>query len=298
MKRHFLLIPKLSIKNANALSSPFTIGFPAMTAWLGGIHALERKLNQSSFETIKLINLAISCHQFDLQTYKGKGDFVHSIIGTSNPLNSDGSRPAFIEEARCHLTVSLLIEISGYSMRQKEELLKQVQLFLMQMKMASGDILSFKNLEILSFDEDADEDIELKKLVKHLMLGTILVERRDLMEQSMNEGQDSLDALIEHLRVTHKPMVDENNSDNITWESSRLSNGWIVPISVGFQGISPLSCEPILNQRDNKTPHRFAESIITLGEFKMPYRIKTLDEMLWQYEVDLTQDLYLCRNQK
>ncbi|MCB1977589.1 MAG: hypothetical protein KDE66_11370 [Nitrosomonas sp.] len=33
--RRFLLIPHLKIHNANAMSSPYTIGFPAMTAWLG-----------------------------------------------------------------------------------------------------------------------------------------------------------------------------------------------------------------------------------------------------------------------
>ncbi|PUZ78445.1 type I-F CRISPR-associated protein Csy2, partial [Acinetobacter baumannii] len=42
--RHFLLIPHLKLHNANAMSSPYTIGFPAMTAWLGAVHALQRKL--------------------------------------------------------------------------------------------------------------------------------------------------------------------------------------------------------------------------------------------------------------
>ena len=44
MKR-ILLIPQIKVLNANALSSPYTIGFPAMTAWLGAVHALQRKLN-------------------------------------------------------------------------------------------------------------------------------------------------------------------------------------------------------------------------------------------------------------
>ena len=109
--RRFLLIPHLKIHNANAMSSPYTIGFPAMTAWLGAIHALQRHLHQNQFPGIELKNVAISCHQFDLQTYKGPGDFVHSIIGTANPLDKDGGRPAFIEEARCHLEVSLLVEL-------------------------------------------------------------------------------------------------------------------------------------------------------------------------------------------
>jgi hypothetical protein len=33
----FFLISHLKIHNANAMSSPYTIGFPAMTAWL--VHA-------------------------------------------------------------------------------------------------------------------------------------------------------------------------------------------------------------------------------------------------------------------
>ena len=38
--KKILYIPKIKIHNANALSSPYTIGFPAMTAWGGGVHAI------------------------------------------------------------------------------------------------------------------------------------------------------------------------------------------------------------------------------------------------------------------
>jgi CRISPR-associated protein Csy2 len=111
--RRFLLIPHIKIHNANAMSSPYTIGFPAMTAWLGAVHALQRHVQQQGFSDVSFLKVGISCHAFDLQTYKGRGDFVSSIIGTSNPLDKDGNRPAFIEEARCHLTVSLLVEYEG-----------------------------------------------------------------------------------------------------------------------------------------------------------------------------------------
>ena len=48
--RQFLLIPHLKLHNANAMSSPYTIGFPAMTAWLGAVHALQRKLQSKGCE--------------------------------------------------------------------------------------------------------------------------------------------------------------------------------------------------------------------------------------------------------
>lgn len=289
--RQFLLIPHLKLHNANAMSSPYTIGFPAMTAWLGAVHALQRKLHSKGCE-VSLTNVAISCHEFNLQTYKGQGDFVHSIIGTANPLDKDGSRPAFIEEARCHLEVSLLIECQNIDPDEKEQFLEEVQQLICSMKFASGDVLAVKKCQILQFDEDANQDRELKPILNKLMLGHVLVERRDLVIESMQQGKDALDAVLDYLKVTHSSSVDENGK--VIWTSKRNAQGWLVPIAVGFQGISDLG--QAKNQRDADTPHRFAESVLTLGEFLMPYRIEHIDQMLWQYHVDLENNLYLCQN--
>lgn len=299
MKRTFLLIPHLKIHNANAMSSPFTIGFPAMTAWLGAVHAIERKLHANGIN-VQLSKVAVSCHHFDLQTYKGKSDYVHSIVGTANPLDKDGSRPAFIEEARCHLEVSLLIELDGFSKKIQEKLLEFINNLVMRMKFASGDVLSSRTCELLSLDEDSDTaDFDLKKMLHKLMLGNVLVERKDLVIESMNEGKDAIDSILEYLTVNHHPNPVDSDSENdkANWTVSRKTSGWIVPIAVGYQGLSPISHHPILNQRDDETPHRFAESIVTLGEFIMPYRAKSIDHVLWEYHVDLENDLYLCRNQ-
>ncbi|MEG1856324.1 MAG: type I-F CRISPR-associated protein Csy2 [Acinetobacter sp.] len=290
--RNFLLIPHLKIQNANAMSSPYTIGFPAMTAWLGAVHALQRKLQAQGYTNIVLDKVAVSCHHFDLQTYKGRGDFVHSIVGTANPLDKDGNRPAFIEEARCHLEVSLLIECQNLDPDEEKQLLADVQKLILSMKFASGDVLAVKNCSLQYFDEDEDQNQQLKPLLNKLMLGHVLIERRDLVIESMNEGKDALDAVLDYLKVTHSSTQDENGK--VTWSSKRKTTGWLVPIAVGFQGISELG--QAKNQRDANTPHRFAESVITLGEFIMPYRIESMDQLLWQYHVDLENNLYLCQN--
>ncbi|PRO30629.1 type I-F CRISPR-associated protein Csy2 [Acinetobacter baumannii] len=289
--RHFLLIPHLKLHNANAMSSPYTIGFPAMTAWLGAVHALQRKLQTKDCD-VALTKVAVSCHEFNLQTYKGQGDFVHSIIGTANPLDKDGSRPAFIEEARCHLEVSLLIEIENLGFKKREQLLKIVPDLVSSMKFASGDVLSVQKCQIIDFDEDESHDKELRPILNKLMLGHVLIERRDLVVESMNQGRDALDAVLDYLKVTHSSAVDENGK--VTWNSKRQTHGWLVPIAIGFQGISELG--QAKNQRDANTPHRFAESVLTLGEFVMPYRLEHIDQLLWQYHVDLENNLYLCKN--
>lgn len=290
MTRRFLLIPHLQIHNANAMSSPYTIGFPAMTAWLGGMHAVQRHLRQQGLTDIELTGAAICCHRFDLQTYKGQGDFVHSIVGTANPLDKDGGRPAFVEEARCHLDVSLLVELQGFDTDEQERFEDTVNQQLRRMKWAGGDVLDIAQVKTQTVDEDDPQSV--KKLLNRLMPGYVLVERRELMAQAMrDEGRDALDALLDYLKVMHRSEQDE--SGKVAWNSQRKAPGWLVPIAVGFQGITELAFAA--NQRDPDTPHRFAESVVTLGEFKMPYRINELDEVIWQYHVDIERNLYLCR---
>lgn len=288
MTRRFLLIPHLKIHNANAMSSPYTIGFPAITAWLGGVHALQRKIHENGFGEVQFFGTAISCHDLNLQTYKGRGDYVSSIIATANPLNKDGSRPAFIEEARCHLEVSLLVEYQGIDPDNEEKFKNFINQQLQKMKFAGGDISSVKPVEIRIVDED--EPSSVKSILRKLMLGYVIIERRDLMQKSMQEeGKDALDALLDHLKIMHRST--QNDEDEVAWNSSKKEAGWLVPIAAGFQGISDIS--QAKNQRDPKVPHRFAESVVTLGEFVMPYRVKNLDSILWQYNV--VEDLYLCQ---
>lgn len=286
--KKLLLIPKLRIHNANALSSPYSIGFPAMTAWLGAVHALERRLRtKAEYEDLRLKSMAVICHRINLQTYKGNGDYICSIIGTGNPLDKNGDRPSFIEEARCHLNVSLIIECEELGLIDQDEFYDSVAQCLITMKMASGDILDFKPPEFI----DVYDESSHKKLIQRLMPGHCLIERRDLMQEAMENGQDAIDAMLEFLQVTHRSELDENG--RVSWNGRRKQKGWIVPIATGFHGISELGNAE--NQRNPDTPHRFAESVVTLGEFVMPYRIADLNNMLWHTHADFENNLYLCQ---
>jgi CRISPR-associated protein Csy2 len=288
--KNILLIPHVKIHNANALSSPYTIGFPAMTAWLGAVHALERKLKyslQEEYYDLCFNSVAVVCFDMELHTYRGHGDYVYSIIGTGNPLDKDGKRSPFIEEARCRLDVSLVIE---YDCEQDGDLSEHVDHCLPEMKMAGGDIMQSGASKVFEiYDRPSRQE-----LIRQLMPGFCLIERRDLMIAAMADGLDAIDALLDYLKVTYKCQLDENN--NAIWTSGRKEKGWIVPIATGFQGVSDLG--KAQHQRDPNVPHRFAESIVTLGEFVMPYRIRELDNMLWHYHVDLEDNLYICQQNK
>lgn len=293
MTDNMLLIPHIRIQNANALSSPFTIGFPAMTAWLGAVHALQRKLNQLGIPAI-FNGVGVVSHLFDLQNYKGPGDYEYSIIGTGNPLDKDGKRPSFIEEARCHLEVSLIIQYSGIDKERTSEALGKISHYLSQMKMAGGDILKFDPPELFK---------EFRLLRQKLMPGYVLIERRELMIKAMEQGHDAFDALLDYLAIHHRCEQQEQDGETIvTWNSERRATGengergWIVPIATGFQGISELG--QAKNQRDAEVLHCFAETIVTLGEFKMAYRLTNPEELFWHYHFDADNHLYLCRQMK
>ncbi len=45
MLGNYIIIKNMMVQNANALSSAFTIGFPAVTSFMGFMHGLQRKIN-------------------------------------------------------------------------------------------------------------------------------------------------------------------------------------------------------------------------------------------------------------
>ncbi|EKT62226.1 type I-F CRISPR-associated protein Csy2 [Providencia burhodogranariea] len=306
---HFIKLSHLKVQNANALSSPFTIGFPAMTAWLGFMHALERKLKYQlkadDLDSLEFASVAVISHECNLQTYKGPGDFVSSIIGTGNPLDKEGNRSAFIEEARCHLDVSLLIE---YSVAAKDEdgdtdlpeghpIFSTLREIIPTMKLAGGDILSVDVPQRCTLPANELDGSSKRKLLNSMMPGYALIERRDLMIGAMEEGQDAMDALLDHVAVNNQCVEIETDSEQkknqFEWKAQRKTSGWVVPIATGFQGISPLG--EAKNQRDPDVPHRFAESVVTLGQFVMVNKIGHPEEMLWKHHYDLENNLYLCQ---
>lgn len=292
----YLLLPRMQIQNANAMSSTCTIGFPAMTAWLGGVHALERKIHANGFSGVRFTGTAVSCHTCSLQVYRGPGDYRNSIVGTANPLRKKGSdfeRPPFIEEGRVHLTVSLLIEVEGLKGPDTEVFLETIRRRLIASRWAGGDLLQFAAPKLLSAAEK--EEQETRAVLRQLMPGYVLVERRDLLESAMKNGEEGLAALLRLLAVKHSACRDENGQV-VGWKRTREVPGWIVPIAVGFKGLSPLGHAAC--QRDPGTPHRFVESILTLGEFRLPCRFHHVEEILWHYEYHDHSALYLCRNQK
>lgn len=281
----YLLIKHLRVQNANAISSPFTFGFPAVTAFMGLAHALQRHLNPTADPDELLVRgVGIASHQFTMQDHQD--GYSCTLRLTANPLDKDGNRPSFVEEGRCHLTVSLVLEVDNLpNGRPLERLLEQLEPLLMaRCKLAGGDILDVGAVKVLTDD---------KASVRQLMPSYVLMERSDLMQEAMRNGQDALDALHGFLQIRHTSERIKEGEDKATWHSQRARPGWLVPIATGFHALTEANVAE--QQRDSNTPHRFAESLVTLGEFVMPYRLESLAALVWRYRHD--GDFYTCTQQ-
>lgn len=308
--RKYLLIPHLRIHNANAMSSPYTLGVPAMTAWLGAMHALQRRLRAKGMGEVALNKIAISYHACNLQVYKGPRDYVQSVIGTANPLRKKGAeyvRPSFVEEPRCHLNVTLLIEIGGVAPNNEQQFLELLHQELPRMKFAGGDVESIGaswrhepvaaddeaqakkdswGLAVVYIKEDADEERDTRRLLGRMMPGWVLIKRRDIM--AAGQG-DALERLLEALAIHYQA---EETDTGVTWKPQKQP-GWLVPVAVGYQDISgPLE---VTNQRAYDAEHHFVEPLVTLGEFVMPYKYAdSIEDIMWSYHYDAERGQYLC----
>lgn len=272
-----MLIKNIKVNNANALSSPYTIGMPSITSFLGFSHALQLKVNDKIKE-FKVKSCGIAIHDIDLQTYKNRKDYHKSILGISSPLKKDGTNASFVEDPTCKMNVSLLIEYSGINKDNEDFALQTINSMLHCMKLSSGDIISFKKPEFICVIDDKS----LSKLMKKIMPSNLLTDRSDLINYKYNNFDEILDYLV---------IKNYYNEDDKQWKSKRKESGWLIPISIGYKAISDVCIAK--NQRCYKHEHRFAESLITICECIMSYKIDDIDDILWHHENE--NDLYICK---
>ena len=107
----YLLIDRIKITAANTISSPITYGFPAISAFLGATHALNRELRKDW--DITLDGILIACHDCHSHAHRKHPNADYSFNQKRTPLKKNGSAPSIIEEGKCDLTLSLVIKIYG-----------------------------------------------------------------------------------------------------------------------------------------------------------------------------------------
>ncbi|MBD7923295.1 type I-F CRISPR-associated protein Csy2 [Xanthomonas bonasiae] len=308
---HLLVLPRLRIQNANAVSSPLTHGFPSMTAFLGLMWALERKTRAAGLD-IAFHAVGVVCH--DHQEQVTESGFVKAFRLTRNPVGKDGGTAAIVEEGRIHLELSLMFAVHSERWvrdpaTQAADLATVVNL-LAGMRVAGGSVLP--PLQVgrhrqqpqaiaLTGSED-DQHAVFRKLRLRLLPGFALVARDDLLDTRLAELQahapDStrLDAWLSLARINWRYTQDTDGGKS-EWRNDRTGRGWIVPIPVGYGALGELHAPgSVANARDASTRFRFVESLYSAGEWLSPHRLHSPQQLLWYADSQPDAGLYRCRN--
>ena len=295
MKR-FLLIEKIQVEGANAFSSPYSIGFPQMTSFLGFVHKIERDFNSNNDNKIFFKKTGVIVYDFNLQSLENKTHYALTgqAYSAKYTVKNEIQRPSFIPEPRCDMCVSLLIEYEEELEEDtdEDEIKDYIDQKLLSLRLCSGNIVNYKTIKFFAMKNDCLSDHP--KLMSTLMPGFCLIERKDLMVENMEKGNDALDALFHFMNINYScEIIKEQNGkiENFMWKGNKAEKGWIIPLTVGYQKIADgnESC----NLRTHGYIHKFVEPIVTLCEFVMPYRIENINQILWYYQNE--NGIYSCR---
>ena len=306
-----LILPRLQIQNANAISGPLTWGFPSPTAFTGFAHALERRLRTDSGDLKQGFGgVGIICHRFEPQVSRPAGRRTQVFRLTRNPVGKDGAPTALVEEGRAHLEISLVIAVKDELGESEGENWARVAHDIAQgMRLAGGSILPARKGERYEarwqpLPEYLGGQKEVfSKLRRRLLPGFALVQREDLLANRLAEirvkqrAAATLDALLDLSRLNLEPVGPNPVKPEETLWQVRKRPGWLVPLPIGYAGISPLyGPGDVENARDNVTPFRFVESLYSLGEWVSPHRLENLQQLLWHTEADTENGVYRCTN--
>jgi CRISPR-associated protein Csy2 len=300
-----LILPRIRIQNANAISGPLTWGFPAPTAFTGFVHALSRRCAERL--DIEFDGLGVVCHRFEPQVSQPAGKRTYTFHLTRNPLDKAGSTAAIVEEGRIHLDVSFVIGVHGpglYSGLPREDLLKEVLAGVFRMRIAGGSVLPpTKQLTqrecayLADWPSTAEQQVVTsRRIARNLLPGFAVVSREAMLRHHLQQLRESkpnstaLDALLDLTRLNFEPPKEASAEWTV-----RPKAGWLVPLPIGYAAISPLY-EPaeVRNSRDKTVPFRFVESLLSLGEWLSPHRVKNICDLFWYHQSDPERGLYRC----
>ncbi len=228
----YIIISRIKVQNANAIAG-FTWGFPAITHFLGFVHALSRKMavNQQ-FGDISVSGCLVVAHEHHQHVY---GNYEKRFIqNKSQPYlyGTDATKksqtPPVIEEGKMNMTVSLIIPYSGTIGNRKDDFKKWFETQCYLQRLAGGMILHIGSIALQTFEGESD----VRVMMRRMLPGFVLVDRADYLKdhyqtlQKENPDTELLDAWLDfsalkqkarpkcHLITEHLQSLIKNNTED------------------------------------------------------------------------------------
>jgi CRISPR-associated protein Csy2 len=326
-----LVLPRLRVQNANAISSPMTWGFPAITAFNGFMAALARRLGAEA--GIQFHGVGVVCHHFEAQVTQG--GYVHNFalkkpsIARKKEVEkfiNKGTPPSIVEEGHIHLDITLVFDVRLAHHLQDDaaraSLAARVGEVVAGMRVAGGSVMPplpgtlrrTPPAQLVLLEEEAEARTrQFRRLSRRWLPGFALVSADDVLQTrltdlqakaSENVSQPTLfDAWLDLSRLNHRTATetvwDEAADDfkqTVTWQTDKRP-GWLVPLPVGYAALSVLHPPgTVAGARDATTPFRFVESVYSMGQWISPHRLRDTHQLMWRTQHDAVSGLYRCTN--
>lgn len=314
-----LVLPRLRVQNANAISSSMTWGFPSITAFTGLMTALERRLGSKAGITFN--SVGVICHGFEAQVTQGK---YHRSLSLKKPSIArdkeiqkylkDGTPPSIVEEGQVHLDITLVFEVKLAQHygddAARAELAAEIGDMVAGMRIAGGSVMPpltvgpspRRGLPQLTLVGDKENETTFKRLSRRWLPGFALVLRDDVLHTRFEQLRDTtpmatlLDAWLDLSRINHR--ATQGDDGTVTWQIDKHGEGWLVPIPVGYAALTPTPhpAGTVAGARNPNVPFQFVESVYSIGQWISPHRLDNIQELMWRPTYDPALGLYRCVN--
>lgn len=231
------------VANANAWNG-IQLGMPAITAFMGFMHALQRKVAQKI--PCKFSGLAIGVREYAMREYENDKGYHYLNLPLPGDIPGEGTKidRHIMNQAYIDLSLNLILRVQYDSLHSRKEFLRAVEKYMYNVRIAGGNISRFA--------------------VKLLKEGEIppAFYIRDCTEEMMTyPGDDILSKMLAALEdKAHRYSV----------------------IANGFRAISDLG--HVEGQRDADTLHAFAEQTYTIAEYIPAKAIQDIEALMFAYD--------------
>lgn len=307
----YLLFKKVIIDGANTISSPMTYGFPAITGFLGSFHAMSRKMAEDEqLSSIALGGVLLACHDCQPQMYRPNTYNNYTFNQTRNPIKKDGKTASIIEEGKCHLTMSFVVEVladTKLTTEHQASAIQKTKQWIQQQRMAGGSVRGLARFEPVQFFDSSDISAVIPQLLPAFVLMNAQNEFAQIINDVQKDNPDAtpLDALIDVCTLHHIPESQKNGEIKWSATSRKSGHGWLVPMPIGYQGISEVFDAGVMqNVRNPEYPSQYVEAIYSLGKWVYPQRLNRIGgehdiaNAFWRYRYDVDDSLYLVTQQQ
>ena len=303
----YLIFKKVKIHNANSISSPLTYGFPAVTGFLGAFHAISRKLQADpELNNLSLGGVLLACHDCQPKIYRPTNYSNYTFNQSRNPIKEDGKPDSIIEEGKCDLTMTFVVEVlndDDINREQQQALMNKTLQWIQQHRIAGGSVHGLDRFQPIQFISYEDIDSIPPLLIPAFVLMDAKNDFIEIIEQIQKETPEAtaLNALIDVCTIHHIPEEQENGEIKWLNQSVKKNRGWLVPMPIGYQSISEKFVPSLMeNVRNPEYSSQYVEAIYGLGKWIFPYHLNNNDQLehaFWRYNYDAENHLYLTNQE-